>query len=418
MRREDVRPLLERVSEDLPEPDLTDTSWSRGLALRRRHHRTTVLTALLAVLVVAAVVIALSVGGVTSGLVPPDRGPTEPPGYVPPSGQINGMDFWTAPPGGSEAYLNRLETPLGDLLRLPDQATSLSSEPIDEIAAVVLAPRSGGYEPLVLGRDGLWSRTDMLLAPIATGLPLDSGAISPDGRMAAFPQPGHVALVDATTAQVRRFSLPQTDIRGVSWLPDADHLLASGPRATYRVLVGPGETGEETVTRIEPSKNPADATAPYRLNGAQGQVTMERYGTTGWYADSRVALPATSWVGQTFSTDDVVARLFIATPMPQIRTVASVPQVIAALSTAEQVPSRLLVLGETPSKTAPPPPTPSQPVAVRTAGCCFLLGWYDDHTALFQVTGWVLAWDLQTGQVRRVTELDVSGVAIGPGVRG
>jgi hypothetical protein len=47
-----------------------------------------------------------------------------------------------------------------------------------------------------------------------------------------------------------------------------------------------------------------------------------------------------------------------------------------------------------------------------------VLGWYDENTVLIQVQGWVIGWDVQSGQVRRVTELEVSGVALGPGVRG
>ena len=75
------------------------------------------------------------------------------------------------------------------------------------------------------------------------------------------------------------------------------------------------------------------------------------------------------------------------------------------------------MLGETPAAT-PPATGPAVPDAVRTPGCCFVLGWYDPYTALLQVTGWVLAWDLQTGRVRRVTELEVDRVALGPGITG
>jgi hypothetical protein len=47
-----------------------------------------------------------------------------------------------------------------------------------------------------------------------------------------------------------------------------------------------------------------------------------------------------------------------------------------------------------------------------------VLGWYDDNTVLVQVQGWVISWELSTGKIRRVTELGVSGVALGPGIRG
>jgi hypothetical protein len=47
-----------------------------------------------------------------------------------------------------------------------------------------------------------------------------------------------------------------------------------------------------------------------------------------------------------------------------------------------------------------------------------VLGWYDSETVLVQVTGWILAWSLESGQVRRVAELEVPMVALGPGLRG
>jgi hypothetical protein len=47
-----------------------------------------------------------------------------------------------------------------------------------------------------------------------------------------------------------------------------------------------------------------------------------------------------------------------------------------------------------------------------------VLGWYDAQTVLVQVERWVIAWNVPNGRVRRVTELEVSGVALGPGIRG
>ncbi|TWD72436.1 hypothetical protein FB561_7428 [Kribbella amoyensis] len=414
MKVDEVRPLLERVTEDLPEPELTDAAWANGRGLHRRQVRGTALLALLVALAIVAIGLLASSGG-RLRFVPPDTPPTHPPGYVAPTGQIAGIDFWTAPPSGSERFLDRLETPLGDLLRLPDHPDELTTEPIDRIAAVVLARREGGYEPLLLAPNGLWARTDMLLAPITTGSPLSAGAVSPNGRMAAFPQPGHVAVIDATTAEVRRLPLPVQDIRSVSWTPDSEHLLAGAPTTTYRVLVG---HGDEPFTVVEPTRDPDSATAPYRLDGTEGQVAVRRFTAGGWIVETMPDLPVSQWNGQTFTGDDVMARLFVARHLVQVRTVASVPQIVAAMSTVQREPSRLLVLGETPAATPAPVPEPSPPDAIRTLGCCSVLGWYDGDTVLFQVTGWVLAWDLPTGQVRRVTELEVPGLAIGAGIRG
>ena len=198
----------------------------------------------------------------------------------------------------------------------------------------------------------------------------------------------------------------------MSWLGDSERLLVSGPRSTYRVSV----TGQEVVA-VQASVDPDAGTAPYRLDGVTTQVVLMRYTRRGWTADSPVQLPVQSWAGQTFTSGNVAARVFVADVLPQVPTVASRPQVVAAISAVDNQPSRLMVLGETPPATPPPTGAPT-PDAIRERGCCAVLGWYDSETVLFQVTNWMLAWNLETGQVRRVAELKVPAVAVGPGLRG
>ena len=48
---------------------------------------------------------------------------------------------------------------------------------------------------------------------------------------------------------------------------------------------------------------------------------------------------------------------------------------------------------------------------------CAVLGWYDEGNVLVRVHGWIVAWNLDTGRIRRVTELAVDTVALGPGLR-
>lgn len=368
------------------------------------------IVAVIVVLVMAVAGALVAANGSSFGLKPPDDVPTHPPGYVPPAGQIAGMDFWVAPQAGSEAWLNRVITPMGGELEYPDNPSPLAERPVDEIAAVVLSRNGDTFRPLLLASTASWSEADVDLAPIATGAPLSTGAVAPSGRLVAFPQRGAVVVLDSTRATVRRIPLPNQDIRSVSWLGDSERLLASGPRSTYRVSTN----GQEIVT-VQASVDPDAGTAPYRLDGVTTQVGLMRYMRRGWAVDSTVQLPVQSWAGQTFTSGNVAARVFVAAELPQVRTVASRPQVVAAISAVDSQPSRLMVLGETPPAT-PPPTGPPTPDAVRERDCCAVLGWYDSETVLFRVTNWMLAWNLETGQVRRVAELKVSAVAVGPGL--
>jgi hypothetical protein len=170
-----------------------------------------------------------------------------------------------------------------------------------------------------------------------------------------------------------------------------------------------GNFGEKPVVAIPPATNPASITAPFRIESN----AVLRYLVNGqWTVDSELALPVRTWVGQTFSSYTMAARLFVANDIRQVPSKSAQPQVVAAISTLRALPSSLLVLGETPRSTPA-----MDPQDIREPGCCAVLGWYDDYKPLIQVRGWVLAWDVRSGQVKRVTELAVDGLAIGPGIR-
>jgi hypothetical protein len=406
--------MLRRASDRLPEPELADAAWAAGLAHRRRQRNSIIAGLIALLLVVVAGVLVMTLGSGKSAITPPDTIPT-PPGYVPPAGQISGITYWNAPPAGSERFLDRIATPLGELLQLPNDPRDLRTSPIDRIAAVTLASQGGSYLPLLLSSESRWARASSVLRPIATGLPISTGSVAPNGKLVAFPQPGGVYVVDASTANARLITLPSQDIRSVSWLANSIRLLASGPGTAYQLDVDLETTRPPVVGGVAVSNDAEDATAPYRLDGVAAAVALRQYaGNNGWVEVSNPRLPVGRWVGQTFAGGNLVGRMFVATQLPQVPTVASPAQVLAAISTLDPRDDRLLVLGETPAAT--PTPGRTTPDRIREPGCCFMLGWYDSQTALFQVTDWLLAWNLQTGQVRRVTELDLDGLALGPGI--
>ncbi|MER7248841.1 hypothetical protein [Kribbella sp. NPDC000426] len=415
MRREDVPPLLVRAADQLSEPDLADAAWAAGLKVRRRRRRITLAGVILVFVVLLIVSITIEVGSRgNADITPPNRLQHTPRDYLAPAGQIAGIDFWVAPPPGSERFLDRLETPLGDRLELPRKVHPLAKHKLDSVAAVVLVKNGDGYEPLLLGRDGSWSEAAVQLAPVDEGSPLSPGAVSPDGKVVAFAQPGKLVVVDASTAEISQYDLPAGDFRSVSWLEDDQRILVSGPGVAYRVLVGEGGDGEPPLVRIEGSNDPEAITAPFRIETGH----LMRYLVTGqWMEENPLTLPVRSWVGQTFSSGSGVARLFVAEKLPQVPTMRSQPQGVAAVSTLSMRPSRLLILGEPFAGSAQTPVGAGDPSYVREPGCCEVLGWYDQQNVLVQVRGWVLAWDLDSGQVRRVTELAVGQLALGPGLR-
>ncbi|WP_328326332.1 hypothetical protein OHA70_37850 [Kribbella sp. NBC_00382] len=408
--------MLRQASDRLPEPELADAAWAAGFAHRRRQRRSIIAVLIALLLVVVAGVLVMTLGGGNSAITPPDTTPT-PPGYIPPAGEISGITYWNAPPAGSERFLDRVSTPLGELLSLPGDTPDLRTRPMDRIAAVTVASRGGNYLPLFLSSESHWARDDRELRPIASGRPLSTGAVAPNGKLAAFPQPGGVYVVDASTAKTRLIPLPSQDIRSVSWLANSIRLLVSGPGTAYQLDVDVAATKQPLVGGVAVSNDAEEVTAPYRLDGGEGEVALRQYaGNNGWVEVSRPRLPVAQWAGQTFAGGNMVGRMFVADQIAQVPTVVSRPQAIAAISTLEPRDDRLLVLGETPAAT--PTPGRTAPDRIREPGCCFLLGWYDSETALFQVTDWLLAWNLRTGQVLRVTELNLDGLALGPGIRG
>jgi hypothetical protein len=408
--------MLRRASDRLPEPELADAAWAAGVAHRRRQRRSIIAGLIALLLVAVAGVLVMTLGSGKGAFTPPDTTPT-PAGFVPPAGQIFGITYWNAPPAGSERFLDRMPTPLGELLTLPGDTPDLRTRPMDRIAAVTLASRGGNYQPLFLSSESHWAHASDELRPIATGRPLSAGAIAPNGKLAAFPQPGGVYVIDASTSNARLITLPSQDLRSVSWLANSVRLLVSGPGSAYQLDVDLELTKQPVAGAVAFSNDPEDATAPYRLDGTAETVALRQYaGNNGWVEVSDPRLPVGRWIGQTFAGGNLVGRMFVAAQLPQVPTVASRAQVVAAISTLDPRDDRLLVLGETPAAT--PTPGRTTPDRIREPGCCFMLGWYDSRTALFQVTDWLLAWNLQTGQVRRVTELDLDGLAVGPGIRG
>ena len=372
----------------------------------------------LLVAVIAAVVAGL--GGSNTGIVPPTTPPSTPPGFIPPAGQIFGIDYWMAPPAGSERFLDRLETPLGDRLQLPGNAGDLWRAPVrpggrgsarwngDATHRCCSDPTPAGPGPT------------SSCAPISTGQPLEPRgdlAGRAAGRVPAARRAGH-ASTPPTRRGRRAIALPAEDIRSVSWLENSD---SAARQRSGRRLSRPGRRLRRrrgASGHCGGPQGPVDVTAPYRLDGtgASGAAGTRSNGTVDRRQQSAAA---GGHLGRARPSrrSAIAARMFIANQLPQVPTVVSQPQVVAAISTLRDAPqppagARRDPSGDADSRPGHPRPDPRAGLLLRARLV------RRAHAAARRSEAGCSPGTCSTGRVRRVTELDVTGVALGPGIRG
>lgn len=409
---ENVRLLLENASEHVDQPDLADRAWADARVAGKQRRRVTVAVGSVAV-------VALIVGGAIAGpqikrstdrtAPSPDPVPTATV-TVPSTGEIDGTPYWLGPEAGSEPWLDGLPTVLGAQLRIPDdKVQELGERPIRQVAVVVLRKDGPGrYHPLVQSVSGRWAEASAAkLVEIKNSAgepqpPLDPTSVAPTGGKVAFAQPGKVVVVDTAAGSVTGYPVPSATIDRVAWMSTGDRLIASGPGEAYRVVIGPRTAGEQAVTRVAAAADPSSLTPPLALDSdTTGPMLISYDADLRGRLVHRPSLPVTGWVGSTFSAGGRSARLSTPVELPKVQRGSFA---LAVTGTRAQSPREVLVL-------------PDSVKQVRVPGSG-VLGWFDDHTVLFESrtknAGWILAWNLQTRQLLRVTELQVDTVALGP----
>lgn len=418
MNPQEIRTVLDRASEHLPEPDLTDTSWTAATGIRRHRRRRTALGAtLVAGSVLAAVLVGgdrLEQGGEPVGPTPPPA--TETAAGVVSAGAIGEIPFWIAPAAGSERWLDPLESPFGEPLAVPeDTLDDLRERPIRQLAAVTLrrVPGEDKYRPVLLSRSGRWAEAAVELVPTRDGvgnrgLPLDPTAVAPNGTRVAFPQPGAVVVLDSDSGHTDRILVPSATIENVAWLATGDRLLVSGDGTSFLVLVGDLADGEQRVRRIAGTADPW-AVSPATLDLSGSTVTMAGFSADGVHrVGKQLPLPVRQFYEASAVRRALVARSFRSTPAPDLtgHTESATPQMLAVVESPGDA-AKLLVFDE--NRSSP-----------RAGACCAVMGWYDDDTVLFEARSpsgsWLLGWNVRTGVTRRVSELLVDVLALGPGI--
>lgn len=184
---------------------------------------------------VAAVVAVVGVGGVAWNTQSDDS--ARPPDVNPPTPSESN---WLAPaldpshvrrirPGeAASAALPWRDTALPRAVPTDvSSAPALSSDPIDHALALVAGP---GATVGVIGDDGELRRLDGVHLEQADdplgyrANPVTQRGLTPDGRLAAFPQPGGVVVVDLASGASRRFAVPGHNAL-VVWHPDEQQIL-------------------------------------------------------------------------------------------------------------------------------------------------------------------------------------------------
>lgn len=349
-------------------------------------------------LVVAAVIAALVMvrrdppappDASADGTVPPVTGPS-PTGSLP-----LGVD--AAPAPGDEHRLPQRVTVLpAEVVLDPAGVPGLSEAPVRRAHALVEV--RGDEETVgavfVVGDDGRLRSLDVVhVSPVEDRdgnrrSPFHSTMLRADGVVAAFAQRDRVALVDLTTAAVRWVPVPGFN-EYLVW--HGDELVVAQAAATFRVDAVSGRVWRTAERGLEVAAADRQDAAVVELSGGGPVAPLLRVRAGGRAVDRRVGglSGSVGWVSPARVSDRrVAAGVVTASATPGTPPVSGV--VVVDIDTGLAV------------RRLQPPTT-----MAATGGCCTVAGWLDRHVVLVYAlgtTGWLLAWDITTGQVSRVTQ--------------
>lgn len=417
--------LLEEITADVPEVDFAERAW---LAAERRRTRTR--RRLAAGVAAAAVVVvggyAMLEQGNQQRAVTPVPAQTSAAPTVSPTRWLTASDgtrYVVAPPIGSEGSLPWLDLGLPEefekaLRRSFSQVTpELRSQPKAVYLEVVGdAPDGPTYRPVVVLGDRTLLPFDQLTLRAVSDA--EGNSHPPLGARAAsfgrlyFPQPGEVVVVTPETGDVARIPVPDQHLESVA-APGLRPLLARSAEHSWLIDLEKG-----TATEVAPDSVPD---GPDALVAAPEGAMLE------WVdggARNRTALawPALEPWGETVGVlspgadgDYVIGWVASAALLGDagdlgLRADGAYQAVVAVRTTDMPVQHppemRALVLGEDPP---------------RTKGCCRVVGFYGGvgrERVLYVSESpngtYLLAWDIQSGSVSRVSRLP-SGNAV-PGL--
>ncbi len=386
-----LREALHAAAERVAPPELAKVAWEG--ARRYRVRRAGAISGALLVAAVTSVVVLTTTGGQPapspglgrpSGTHAPTRSSTAPTG---PAGPTPTTVFQAGPSGAQERSSPLLDTRLRGLDLRARPAAVLSPAHRGRIVAAYLLGR-GPYTAVLLLDSGERVRLDAVLQPNSdpAGNPqpvLDPRAVSADRSRVIFLQANGVVVADTSTGTARRWKSPGP-FYGAGWLT-ADELVLT--RSAGNVLFDV-RTGQIAATRVEGELAAGGGALsvlmrPMRLSSA---ASADRIVTVpmdpGIFGDSS---------GAAFLRSGRVATGVYTAHVNVSGVQVSNPQGVAVADTASGLADRLLVINYDTD---------------HGKGCCPVLGWLDDDTVLYANVGQrLLAWNVGTGELRRVIDL-------------
>ncbi|MGO4599453.1 sigma factor-like helix-turn-helix DNA-binding protein [Terrabacter sp. 2RAF25] len=390
---EEVTAALEASSASVREVDLADRAWHDALLHRTTTRRRTASAVAAAALVVGGATLAGRDPVVVTSPTPSPASLTQVPLLDEATWRTTagGLRYVLAPTAGTEADQPVLSLGLPAVID-PRREHQLASGPRPDGLgafgdAVYLERRGPGrWVPVLLYGDGelltldTVSLTDVRPLSGAPHPPLGIWAFSGDKTTLAFAQPGKVITFDMETRRVSTVAIPSRTLEWAAWR--GNHLLAGSAEGLWSPGLSPVWPGPE------PPRRPG--AREFRVEA--GHTVLDEHSPDPGARPPAVAWPRTSPAGDTVSNAGQYASVF-RLPAGDARDIQAVGPRRVIVATNGLGRDRMLVFGE------------EQP---RSADCCSVLGWTVRGELIYLSTApsgtWIMAWDVETGLVRRVSQ--------------
>ncbi|HEX6871388.1 MAG TPA: hypothetical protein VF163_09855 [Micromonosporaceae bacterium] len=393
MSEQRVAQLLAEAAEDVPAPHLAEASWQRAGVVRHRRR-------IGAASVIAALALVVGIAVVAPGSEAPS-GPSGPP--TSPAPAVTGPLPTMLPRLDGSPLPARLDWSTAiPLSRAPMTRALALYQPLSEQDG---APPSGPIYALdVDGRLRLLDDVELSPTRDAGGnlaTPLKSGSLSPDGRIAAFPQTDKLVLVNLLLPAIETIPVAGYN-ESVVWLGDGSLVVGRAQDAslvtlnTGRVrtlplaawdLVGETEATPDRYLELRARWDGGRAAAaePARLRFWSGEGTsparVVALGGSG--GDAMMG----DFYGRAWRSGDLVVRSGWLSPNNNAGGTAG-PEAVVVVNLNDGVIVNLLDVGRE-----------------RWKACCEALGWLNDHMVLLRIDRQgVVAWDIWTDVCWQVQE--------------